>query len=96
MKATGIVVGGSMAKQIDCGTTSGIANGSHVSFNFTFINVPTVCVNLMGNWGATSISYINTYSINNTGFYVSSAHLENGTSTDIAMAAQTITWIAIG
>ena len=94
VKASSIVAGGTTSKQIDCGTIT-ITHGSHVSFNFTFVNVPNVCVNLIGNWGATTVCYINTYNINNTGFYVSSAHLD-GAFPIISMASANITWVAIG
>jgi len=94
VNATSLIVGGSTNKQIDCGTSS-FSNGTRVAFNFTFINVPNVCANVIGNWGATTVCYVNIFSITNTGFYVSSAHLD-GAFPILAMGAQTLTWIAIG
>jgi len=97
VNATSLVVGGSTAKQIDCGSGS-YGNGSSVSFHFTFNNVPNVVVmaSAATTWAPSYLVAFNAGSITTTGFTVSAAILSSGSSTISTFGSSPISWIAIG
>ena len=96
VNATSIVVGGSTAKQIDCGsnTTNGAMNFA-VSFNFTFNNIPKVVCSINYDWGNSIVTSYTLHNISTTGFLVNAVWIGAGASMGNVSGA-TLTWIAIG
>ena len=96
VNATSIVVGGSTAKQIDCGSiaTNGAMN-LVVSFNFTFNNIPKVVCSINFDWGNAIVTSYTLHNISTTGFLVNAVWIGAGASMGNISGA-TLTWIAIG
>ena len=95
MNATAICVGGSIAKQIDCGAGS-YANSATIPFNFTFTNTPNVFVNSASQLSPSYLCNTYAYSVTKTGFSLSLCLLTAGSASLNGTWATTITWCAIG
>ena len=95
MNATGIVVGGSTVKQMDCGYLASSSSTSYntVNFNFTFGNVPKVVASPMGNWGKVLVVSCYIDSITTTGFTLYTTYSNNSV---VAYPGCPVNWIAIG
>ena len=88
------MVGGSTAKQIDCGSGT-YSHGSSISFNFTFNNVPKVFLTGNTNGWAPSIAVmLYSSSITTTGFILQGMAIVSGATS--AMGGSPINWLAIG
>jgi len=97
VNATSIVVGGSTAKQIDCGSiaTSSYSGGAFtISFNFTFSNIPKVVTTTAFN-ASTYLCAIQITSVSTTGFSGNVNQIVTGSST-INTSGVGLNWIAIG
>ena len=97
VNATGIVVGGLTAKQIDCGTaTAGSSTTVNVSFNFTFTNIPKVVCTPVNLWGNMAFAMgVTVSNISTTGFTLLCSGIYN-TTISVIIQGTTIQWIAIG
>ena len=95
VNATGIAVGGSVAKQIDCGYSSGVGSATiTVNFNFTFTNVPKVVATLL--WSHENQMYsLVVMSVSTTGFTAYSNVVNSGSSS-VGAYGLPFNWIAIG
>lgn len=94
INATGIIAGGSGSKQIDCG--GGIyTHNDHVSFNFTFTNVPKVFVSINFNFNVLLLGATFPCSITTTGFTVQFPFINTGNPT-VGPGSGTMSWFAIG
>ena len=96
VNASSIVVGGSTAKQIDCGY---VANPSNtyvftISFNFTFTNVPHVVASTTFN-NTGYIFAVTITTVTTTSFSGNVSQLASGSST-ITTSGSGIQWIAVG
>ena len=94
VNATSIVVGGSTAKQIDCGSFTCNGTSQTISFNFTFANIPVVIIQ-----EATSTSaHVFSPAVTNrttTNFTCKITYWYNSTTYGFA-SGDTIYYIAIG
>ena len=93
MNATSIVVGGSTAKQIDCGSVSTSMAAKTIYFNFTFTNVPTVVCTPYGGW-TTGNGVAATISAITTTYFVVTELYSGGNTWNYAGGS--LLWIAIG
>ena len=98
VNASSIVVGGSTAKQIDCGYSSysGGATSITINFNFTFINAPkVVATNFYAN-ETTQVWAFFVESITTTGFTANYTYVNGGSSAVQSTYIFPFNWIAIG
>ena len=93
MNANAIAIGGSTAKQFDCGsgtTTNGVAT---VTFNITFTNIPHVVANATGVSLTNLVFGCHTTSVTTTGCTVYMTYFYSGA---VNLAGNAFSWIAIG
>ena len=88
---------GTVARQFDCGSSfmSGTSSPVRVSFNFTFNNIPSVCVTMSPGWGNNLLCSVVAYNIDATGFSTNGAYYTGGTMYTYA-AVHGFSWIAVG
>ena len=96
MNAKSIVVGGSTAKQIDCGLVGTGTSSVAVTFNFTFSNIPKVVCTVIGNLGTTTMCSCDVYGITTTGFNLNVIFFNTSLSWGYIGSGYNISWIAIG
>ena len=92
VKANGIVVGGSTAKQIDCGPITATAGLTTVYFNFTFTNQPIVTCTQVGPWSTSFVICTIIETITTTYFTFRQLYYNDS----FGNATYSTNWIAIG
>ena len=94
VNASGIIVGGSTAKQIDCGSIV-CQHGDTISFHFSFTHIPVVVCVPSDNWGNTTIIICTPFQISTSAFKCNITYI-TGTGGTVGTSGAVINWIAIG
>ena len=94
VNATAIATGGGTVKQFDCGACA-CSNGTTISFNFTFTNVPKVFISTNVDTGLTQLVSMYAKTVSTTSFTVVYPYINSGSAT-IYGGAGFCVWFAIG